>query len=139
MNKKHTSSSKAFVSLVATVFVTIPTLAFAELSVASTKGGFSTIGDLVSTFTSTIVKSVGTLFMALGVVAFLYGIMQYVWGVRGGDPKKIEEGNKFMIWGLVGLFVMFSVFGIVTLAQSLIFNKNDVSIITIPDIKLSPK
>ena len=37
-----------------------------------------------------------------------------------------------MTWGLVALFVMFSVYGIVRLSQSVLFNNKDVNTIDIP-------
>jgi hypothetical protein len=120
-------------SLTALVLSSVTSSVFAQES------GFTTVGTLISTFTQTVVKSVGTLFIALAVVAFLFGIVQYIWGLREGDAKKVKDGNSFMIWGLVALFVMFSVYGIISLAQGVLFNGKLNNSIVIPEIKLSPK
>ena len=83
---------------------------FLLTSYASAQGltsGFTTLSTVIDSFTNTIVKSLGSLFMGAAVVAFFYGIVQYVWGAREGNEKKIQDGNQFMIWGLVALFEYF--------------------------------
>lgn len=102
----------------------------------SVSSGINSIGTLVSTFTSSIVKSTAALFMALAMVAFFYGIIQYIWGAREGDAKKIHDGNQFIIWSLVALFAMFSVYGIVRFGQSFICNGPCDNTITIPEINI---
>jgi hypothetical protein len=99
----------------------------------SAQTGITTIGSLITLLTTNVVKALGTLALASGVVAFFYGIVQYIWGLRAGDAGKTKVGNAFMGWGLLGLFVMFSVYGIIKYAQD-IFGIRDVSTITIPDI-----
>jgi hypothetical protein len=80
---------------------------------------FSTIGGLIRSFNANIVQGLGTLALSAAVVVFFFGIVEYIWGVRSGDAGKTKTGNTFMVWGLVGLFVMFSVWGIIYFAQSI--------------------
>ncbi len=88
-------------------------------------------------FTSSVVKATGTLFMSLAVVAFIFGIVEYIWGMREAKEDRITKGRQFMIWSLVGLFVMFSVYGIIKIVQDTIFQgKVDPTKITIPEINL---
>ena len=54
--------------------------------------------------------------IALALVAFFWGIFRYVWGAGGEDSK--ADGKKIMLAGLLGLFVMLSVWGIIRIAQS---------------------
>jgi hypothetical protein len=49
--------------------------------------------------------------IALGVVSFLYGIALYI--SRAGDEGKRKEGVQFMTYGIIGLFVMVSVWALV--------------------------
>lgn len=72
--------------------------------------------------------------MAAGVVAFFYGIVEYIWGRRQGNIEKTKNGNQFMTWGLIALFVMFSVYGIIKFAQNIIMPGTDFNTITIPGI-----
>lgn len=61
---------------------------------------------------------IGLLFVAATVV-FLWGVIKYV--VAGGDEKKLDEGRNFIIYGLIGLFVMLAMWGIVRAVCSSIF------------------
>ncbi len=117
-------------------FFIFSTLAGAQASAEDVSAGINTFSGLIQLFTNTIVKSTGTLLLSLGVVAFFFGVVQYIWGLREGDPKKVSTGNQFMIWGLVGLFVMFSVYGIIKFGQGILFNGKDIGTITIPDVGL---
>lgn len=102
-------------------------------SVAGAQVGINTFAELITLFTSQIISALGALFLSAGVVAFFYGVVQYIWGLRQGDAAKAKVGNSFMIWGLVGLFTMFSVYGIIKLAQSIIPGL-DSTTITIPRV-----
>jgi hypothetical protein len=93
------------------------------------------LDTLVTTFTETLGTSLGTLAMAAGVIAFFYGIVQYIWGVREAKPEVIKTGNQFMMYGLLALFVMFSVYGIIKFGQRIFFSDIDTRTIEIPDIK----
>ncbi len=97
-------------------------------------GSIMTFSALIDIFTQTIVKSLGMLAMASAMVAFFYGVVQYIWGARAGDATKIKNGNQFMIWGLIALFVMFSVYGIVRFAQNFICSGDECTKITIPEL-----
>jgi succinate dehydrogenase/fumarate reductase cytochrome b subunit len=96
--------------------------------------GISTLGNIITAFTSSIVKAVGTLLLASAVVAFFYGIVEYIWGQREGKSDKVTNGRQFMLWGLIALFVMFSVYGIIKFGQGIFFKDIDVNKITIPEI-----
>lgn len=43
---------------------------------------------------------------------FIWGLARFILHV-GGDESAVEEGRNFMKWGLIGLFVMVSIWGIV--------------------------
>lgn len=60
------------------------------------------------------------LLFILATVVFLYGVVKYV--VAGGDEKKMDSGKQFMIYGVIGLFVMLTVWGIVNAAAKTFFN-----------------
>jgi hypothetical protein len=96
--------------------------------------GITSIDTIITTFTTTVVKSLGALLLAAALVAFFWGVVQYIWGNRSANAQKINDGNKFMGWGLLALFVMFSVYGIIQFGQRIFFNGIDVTKITIPEI-----
>ena len=53
------------------------------------------------------------LLVALAVVFFLYGILKYI--ARGDDEESQKKGKNIMIYGIIGLFVMVSFWGIVNI------------------------
>lgn len=121
--------------LSALLFITGSTLTVSAQSTTGVQSGFKTLEGLINSFSQTVVVALGSLLMAGAVVIFFMGIVQYIWGLRSGDAGKAKVGSNFMLWGLVGLFVMFSVYGIVKLGQSIFFKDQDITTITIPKIK----
>jgi len=63
-----------------------------------------------------IVNPLVGLMIAIALVVFLYGVFEYVAGAS--NEEKRETGKKHIIWGLIGLFIMFSVFGLMNLLNS---------------------
>lgn len=57
------------------------------------------------------------LIVGLALVYFFFGLIKYVSGV--GDKDKIAA-RETMIYGIIGLFVMVSVWGIVNLVRSVL-------------------
>lgn len=53
---------------------------------------------------------------ALAFLYFLWGVFKYIYDMN--DPEKKTTGRNHMLWGLVGLFIIFSIGGILPL-----FNK----------------
>ncbi|TAL49576.1 hypothetical protein EPN83_00315 [Patescibacteria group bacterium] len=51
------------------------------------------------------------LLFTIALLFFFWGIFQFV--SRTGDETKRAEGKKHILWGLVGMFIMFSVFGLI--------------------------
>ncbi len=47
----------------------------------------------------------------LALLAFFWGLAKFIARV-GGDEKAVAEGKNLMIWGLIGLFLMVSVWGL---------------------------
>lgn len=115
--------------------LSVPTLVFAQATTKPITDGFLSFKTIIDTFTQTIVRSLATLFATAAMVAFFFGIVQFIWGSRDGDATKAKNGKNFMLWGLIALFVMFSVWGIVNYAQR-IFGIQGQNTIIIPQIEL---
>ena len=79
--------------------------------------GIKDIGSTVDLLTSNVVSRLITLFATAGMAAFFYGLVVFILATRDGVPAKIDNGKKFMLWSMVALFVMFSIWGIVKYAQ----------------------
>lgn len=49
--------------------------------------------------------------VALALLVFFKGLVAFI--AKSGDEKSHAEGKNLMVWGLVALFVMISVWGII--------------------------
>ena len=79
---------------------------------AHAQGGILGVMDLlIQTFTAIV-----PILLSLAVLVFLWGVVKFV--AHAGDEKAVEEGKTLMVWGMVGLFVMVGVWGIVGYIQS---------------------
>ncbi len=85
----------------------------------SITGGINQVGGIIDLFTKSIVVRLIYLFTTLGMAAFFFGLVQFIWASREGDSTKMTNGKNFMLWSMVALFVMFSIWGIVNYAQTL--------------------
>lgn len=72
----------------------------------------NSVQDLAS-FVINLINNVAVpLVFALAFIVFIWGVFRYF--ILGGhDPKKRDEGKGLMIWGIVGFFLMVSVWGLV--------------------------
>jgi hypothetical protein len=50
---------------------------------------------------------------AVAFVVFVWGVFQFILSQTSDDKR--EEGKRKILWGLVGMFIMFSVYGIISL------------------------
>lgn len=81
----------------------LPVLTLAA-SVTSLEGGFDTVINLINRY-------IIPLIIGLAVVYFLWGVLQYV--TAGGDEEKKTLARSTMIYGVIAIFVMVSVWGLV--------------------------
>src|SRR3989338_1290889 len=72
----------------------------------------NTIGALFNLVTCNINKFVIPLIFALALAAFIWGVMQF-FILNPDEEAKREEGKQFILWGIVALAVMLSVWGLV--------------------------
>lgn len=82
----------------------LPALVFAQGS--GIEGAVNSISD--------IINAIIPLLIGVALVVFLYGVVMYV--VRSGAEDKGKAIN-YIIYGIIGLFVMVSVWGLVNLVQ----------------------
>lgn len=49
----------------------------------------------------------------LGLFLFIWGIVEFLWGVKNGEAS--QKGKDHMVYGLIGMLIMVSVYGIIAL------------------------
>ena len=86
-----------------------PAVALAQtLSFENLNGPISSLG--------TIINRIIPIVIGLAVLAFLWGVLRYV--IAQEDPEERAKARWFMVWGIVALFVMVSVWGLVRILQN---------------------
>ncbi|HWC58039.1 MAG TPA: pilin [Candidatus Paceibacterota bacterium] len=81
-------------------------LSLAQCSTAK----FTSLLDILIWVKCIIVAAIIPLIFAAALVFFLWGVFRFI---ATSDSTKKEEGKKFIIAGLIGLFVMTSLWGII--------------------------
>lgn len=63
-----------------------------------------------------IINPIIMLLFAVAVLVFLYGVFSYVGKSDSEDGR--AEGSRHILWGVFGMFIMISVFGIMQLIMN---------------------
>lgn len=79
----------------------------------STPGAAETFA-FVAKFNEIIVYPIIALLTGIAFLVFIYGCFIYI--LNADNPSAREEGQKHIIYSLVGMFVMLAAFGILTIA-----------------------
>ena len=80
----------------------------------------SILGQIVN-----IVNAIIPILMLVAFAVFLWGVVKFIFS--GGDEEKRKTAKHYLIYGLIGLFVMVAVWGLVTVLIST-FNLSETSI-----------
>jgi hypothetical protein len=75
----------------------------------------ATVQDIV-TVLSEIVGLVIPLLSVIAIAIFLYGVVKYI--TAGGDAEKEKQARGYLIYGLIGLFVLVAFWALVTVLTS---------------------
>lgn len=79
-------------------------------SVAGAASLFDTL-SLANTFLNALIG----LFITLAIVVFFWGLIKYLWSV---SSENASEGLQIMMYGVIAIFVMVSIWGIIRLLQN---------------------
>ena len=94
----------AFTALTLSVFA-LPLVSFAAIN---------NVSDVGSLIINTINNVVVPVLFAIAFIVFLWGAFNaFILGANSDDVK--EKGKNLMLWGLIGFFVMVSVWGLVNI------------------------
>src|SRR3989338_9992259 len=86
-----------------------------------------TVFNVLGVFTS-LLNGLMVLFITLAIVVFFWGLIKYIFNREGGE-KEGSAGASLMLWGIIALTVMVSIWGIIALLR-ITFNvqRNDPSV-----------
>ncbi len=69
------------------------------------------IYGLLNNVVQYILQPIVVLLFAIALTVFFYGIVKFIRDTgNGGD---VEDGKRSIFWGIVGMFIMVSVYGII--------------------------
>src|SRR3989338_1473940 len=97
------------------------------------------IDSLVNAVNKVVVNPLIIFIFALALVIFIYGVAQYLLNPESEEVRK--QSKSHMIWGVVGMFIMVSVFGIMRIILNTIGESKKIKIqntgeITVESTKL---
>lgn len=91
----------------------------------------------VETFASSILKIVNILVaivFVLALVVFAWGVVKYI--TSANNPEREKEARQFLWWGVVGLFVIIAIFGLVQfIGKTLGINPGETGSLRIPKVE----
>lgn len=67
---------------------------------------------LLGKINAAILNPLIKLLFAIALLYFIYGIFQFI--RKTDDTTSRDEGKRAMLWGIIGMFIMFAVAGIIT-------------------------
>lgn len=73
-------------------------------------------GNALSPIVTNIIDPLIGLAFAVAVVVFAYGVIQMI--IHDTDADAHKNGRTSMIWGIVGMFIMFSAWGIINIVSN---------------------
>ena len=97
-------------SLLARWLAAVAVLAFPVVAFAQSGPDPSQVKGIV-TGTSSIVGVVLIIVFILAFLVFAWGVVKYI--TSAGNPEKEKEARRFLWWGVIGIFVLASVWGLV--------------------------
>lgn len=93
----------------------------------------ASVTTLMKSINRVIINPLIVLLFALAMVYFIYGLVRYL---LSPDNEEVRKSSKTsMLWGIIGMFIMVSVFGIL----SLIMNTIGVKDITVNSTDITVK
>ncbi len=57
------------------------------------------------------------LIFGVALVSFLFGMVRYYF-LNGANAEDKEKARSFMLWGLLGMVLLFSVWGLISIAHN---------------------
>lgn len=93
-------------------------------------GGGATLGDVIRFATCFLTQLIVPLIFAIATIVFLWGVVKFI-QAKSTDEK--SEGRKFMLWGIIALAVMLSIWGIVSIIGGTFGVKN-----VVPQLPVNP-
>ena len=117
------------------LFVIVALALAPSVALAQTLSTLNNINDVSSKFTS-ILNLLTVLLIALAVVWIIISVVRYLI-IQG--PEQRKEGGMRILWGVVGLFVILSIWGLVSILTNSFSTNGNASQGEINKVQLPPE
>lgn len=104
-NFKQNMKNSLRLFIPAVIVVATPLTAFAQAPAIP-----PTVLKFVGKISTEILNPLIALMFAVALLVFIWGVARYIWSPD--DESLRESGRKSMLWGIIGMVIMVSVFGI---------------------------
>ncbi len=74
------------------------------------------INDILGRLTSEVLQPAAGVIFAAGFLLFMWGLVQFLWNLNDGGEN--QQGKDHMIWGIVGMVIMMSIWSIIALLDA---------------------
>jgi hypothetical protein len=129
ISQKTSHTLTGLFSILLGVITFFPNVSFAQSSATQCAASFTTLSDFFTYGTCLLSKTIVPLIVTVALVMFLFGVMKFI--LNSGDETKRKEGREFMLWGIISLFVMLSIWGIL----NLLTNTFGLTVFAIPQLQ----
>ena len=72
--------------------------------------------ELVDRFVDFIINPAILIIFTFGFFLFTWGLVQFLWNLDEGGEN--AAGKQHMLWGIVGMLIMVSVYGIINIVDA---------------------
>ena len=84
--------------------ILLPNIAYAQTAPPQS------VLEFIGKLSTNILNPIIAILFSLALVYFIYGVAVYIWNPNNEEAR--TKGRKSMFWGIIGMFIMTSVFGI---------------------------
>ena len=104
--------------------IILPNITFA----AASCGSITDFTGLVTCITG-LINDIIYVLIGIAVLLFIAGLVKYI--TAGGDEKQVAEAKSYILFGIIAIFVMVSVWGLVGILTNTFFSEG----VAIPQLK----
>lgn len=77
-----------------------------------------TVNQILNNVNTFILNPLIVLMFGIAMLVFFWGLVEFI--AKAGTDEGRETGKRNMVWGIVGMFIMVAVYGIISLVLNTI-------------------
>lgn len=121
MSRKNFFKSFGLIFTSLSTFLLFTGISFAQTSTRTKLPNFAEVGGVIKGFNDNILQNLVLVLSGAALVVFLAGLVKFVFDRnKGANDKTLADDKKSMMWGVIALFVLVSLWGIISLFQDIL-------------------